>query len=199
MKQLSIPIVPQAGGYGCVAAAWQAHGEQIRSFLRHRLGDAQAADDVLQDVFFKAMRQGKNFCALDDPRAWLFKVAHHALVDRARSQHPAEPIEALAEVLPAPDAEPVSAVAALQGCLQRVLGEMPPDDAELLRACDIGGQTQADYAQAHGLSLPAVKSRLLRARQRLRSRLVEVCRVHFDDDGQVSGHAGRLPTPDAGA
>jgi RNA polymerase sigma-70 factor (ECF subfamily) len=196
MKQLPRPVTPQAGGYGCVGAAWQAHGEEIRGFLRRRLGDAHAADDVLQDVFFKAMRQGKAFCALDDPRAWLFKVAHNALVDRARTAHAAEPIEPLAELLPAHESEPVSAVDALTGCLQRVLGELSSDDADVLRACDIQGQTQADYAQAQGLSLPAVKSRLLRARQRLRRRLVEVCRVRFDDLGQVSGHAGRTPAPD---
>jgi RNA polymerase sigma-70 factor (ECF subfamily) len=201
MKQMPRPAVAQAGGYGCVGAAWQAHGDEIRAFLRRRLGDAHAADDVLQDVFFKAMRQGKAFCALDDPRAWLYKVARNALVDRSRTAHPAEPIEPLAEVLPAHEADPVPAVDALTGCLQRVLGELSAADADVLRACDIEGQTQGDYAQAHGLSLPAVKSRLLRGRERLRRRLVQVCRVRFDGLGQVSGHEGRAaePEPDPGA
>lgn len=196
MRPVPPPLVPRAGGYACVGAAWQAHGEEIRGFLRRRLGDAHAADDVLQDVFFKAMRQGQAFCKLDDPRAWLFKVARNALVDRLRTTHPAEPIEPLAEALPAHETEPVSAVDALTGCLQRVLGELSPADADVLRACDIQGQTQADYAQSHGLSLPAVKSRLLRSRERLRRRLVQVCRVRFDGLGQVSGHEGRLPQTD---
>ena len=51
------------------------------------LSDGDAADDVLQDVFVKAMRQGQGFCSLDNPRAWLFQVARNALVDRARTAH----------------------------------------------------------------------------------------------------------------
>ena len=75
--------------------------------------------------------------------------------------------------------------------MARTLGELAPEDAAILRACDLEGQTQRDFAHAHGLSLPAAKSRLLRARQRLRERLTTVCQVQFEPDGSVCGHAGR--------
>jgi RNA polymerase sigma-70 factor (ECF subfamily) len=72
------------------------------------------------------------------------------------------------------------------------LGELKPEDADVLRQCDMAGTTQRAYAELQGLSLPAVKSRLLRARQRLRERMAKVCRVHFDpQDGRVCGHEGR--------
>ena len=56
------------------------------------MSDNDTADDLLQDVFVKAMRQGRGFCALDNPRAWLFQVARNALVDRLRVTHPHEPL-----------------------------------------------------------------------------------------------------------
>jgi RNA polymerase sigma-70 factor (ECF subfamily) len=182
---------PRRDGFACVTSAWQAHEAELRGYLRHRLGDADGAEDVLQDVFVKAMRQGQGFCSLDNPRAWLFQVARNALVDRARLAHPTVPLpEDLAEVaVQAHDTPPP--VDALADCLTRTLAELSAEDAEVLRACDLDGQTQRAFAQAHGLSLPAVKSRLLRARQRLRERLVKVCRVSFDA-GTVSGHAGRV-------
>jgi RNA polymerase sigma-70 factor (ECF subfamily) len=34
------------------------------------------------------MRQGQGFCALENPRAWLFQVARHALIDAARLTKP---------------------------------------------------------------------------------------------------------------
>lgn len=45
-----------AGAFACVAAAWQAHEAELRGYLRHRVGDEPAADDILQDVLVKEMR-----------------------------------------------------------------------------------------------------------------------------------------------
>ena len=44
--------------FACVSSAWQAHEGKLLGYLRHRLSDVDAADDVLQDVFVKAMRHG---------------------------------------------------------------------------------------------------------------------------------------------
>jgi hypothetical protein len=40
----------------------------LGGFLRHHLPDEYAAEDLLQGVFVKAMRQGEGFCTLDNPR-----------------------------------------------------------------------------------------------------------------------------------
>lgn len=170
--------------FGCIAQAWQAHEGELRGYLRHRMAEADAADDVLQDVFVKAMRQGQGFCTLTNPRAWLFQVARNALIDRARTSHPTE---LLADDAPIADPGPVelAPVDTLAECLTSVIGTLAPEDAAVLRACDLQGQTVREYAQLCGLSLPAIKSRLLRARQRLRERLLVDCQVGFDLDGSV--------------
>ena len=177
--------------FACVSAAWQAHEAELRGYLRHRASDHDAADDVLQDVFVKAMRQGQDFCTLDNPRAWLFQVARNALVDRARTSHPTEPLpEGRAEPVAEPPAQ-LEPVDALTGCLERTLSELSADDSAIVRACDLQGQTLREFARAHGLSLPAGKSRLLRARQRLRDRIASACQVRFEADGQVAGFVPR--------
>ena len=181
--------------FDCVAAAWQAHEGELRGYLRHRLADTDAADDVLQDVFVKALRQGQGFCTLDSPRAWLFQVARNALVDRLRTSHPHDPLtDELSDTI-AVDAQPVAPIDALADCLSRTLGELSAEDAAILRACDLEGRTQRAFAQAQGLSLPAVKSRLLRARQRLRGRISQACQVRFEADGSVGAH---VPRPSQG-
>jgi len=179
--------------FACVSSAWQAHEGELLGYLRHRLADADAADDVLQDVFVKALRHGQGFCTLDNPRAWLFQVARNALVDRVRTAHATEPLpDGPAEPV-APLPETMAPVDALANCLTRSLGELSPDDAAILRACDLEGHTVRSFADAHGLGLPATKSRLLRARQRLRDRLTTACQVRFDADGSVAGHVPRPP------
>jgi RNA polymerase sigma-70 factor (ECF subfamily) len=178
-------------GFACVSAAWAAHEGELRGFLRHRLADPAQADDLLQDVFIKAMRQGHGFCTLDNPRAWLFQVARNVLVDHARRSRPALAIDEVADTLAAPADEPPPAVDALTDCLARVLDELTPEDADILRACDLQGQVVRAYAQAQGLGLPAAKSRLLRARHRLRDRMTAACQLRFDDDGRVASHVPR--------
>ena len=191
MRQDTLPEGREAPPGGCVQRAWRAHVGELRGYLRHRLADVAAADDVLQDVFVKALAQGREFCDLGNPRAWLFQVARNALVDRLRAAHPAEPLpDDLAD-----ESEPWSQrhapIDALAECVDRVLGELSEDDADVLRACDLGGQTQREFAAARGLSLVAAKSRLLRARKRLRERLISSCQVAFDDDGTVCRHVPR--------
>ena len=110
------------------------------------------------------------------------------LVDRYTEPMPDGPAEPAA-----PPQETLAPVDALTDCLTRCLGELSPDDAAIVRACDLDGQTVRRFGEAHGLGLPAAKSRLLRARQRLRERLTTACQVRFDADGSVAGHVPRPP------
>mgnify|MGYP006421005629 CR=1 FL=1 len=171
-------------GYACVSGAWRQHEQELRGFLVNRLADGDAAEDLVQEVFLRAMREGAGFCRLDSPRAWLFRVARNAAVDRQRRERPAEPVP---EDLAAE--EPQSApVDDLNACIKRNLPALRESDRDIIRHCDLEGRPQRDYAEALGLSVGAVKTRLFRARQRLRERLVQQCRVRFDEDGRVCCH-----------
>ncbi len=173
--------------FPCLDAAWRAHEKELRGYLAHRLGERHAAEDLLQDIFVKAIRQGADFCQIGNTRAWLFQVTRNALVDyqRLKKDHAELPDDiAAAESR----TEPVDALA---GCLGRVLEELPPEDGDIIRQCDLNGVKQQAYAASHGLSLPAAKSRLLRARQRMRDLMMVNCQVRFDDAGRVENHIPR--------
>lgn len=74
-------LMPNAMPFECILDAWNAHEQEIRNYLMHRMGTADSAEDVLHEVFLKAMRQGAGFCQIENPRAWLFQVARNALAD----------------------------------------------------------------------------------------------------------------------
>jgi RNA polymerase sigma-70 factor, ECF subfamily len=173
--------------FSCVIKSWQAHEGELRGYLQHRTNDRHQAEDLLQDVFVKAMRQGSGFCDLDNPRAWLFQVARNALIDYRRLHR--ENAE-LPDDIPEPDAQ-TEPVAALSGCVGRVLTELSAQDRDVIEQCDLNGMKQQDYAAARGLSLSAVKSRLLRARQHMRDTMSVNCKVQFDAQGRVEGYVPR--------
>ena len=173
----------------CLMTAWHQHEAELRGWLRHRLGNAADAEDLLQDVFIKAMRQGERFCAIVDARAWLYEVARNTLADRLRL---ARTTVELPEDLSA-NLEEAAAVDSLAVCLPRVLSELSPEDCEAITLCDLERMSQEEYARRKGLSLPGAKSRVQRARKRLREQLTQSCQVRLDAAGQVSDFVPRAP------
>lgn len=166
----------------CVLSAWSQFEAELRGFLVRRLRDPDIAEDLLHDTFVKALAEGAGFCDLQNPRAWLYRVTRNGLIDHLRQQH--QVVEELPEELP--QQEPIqAAVDDLTNCLPRALNELSTEDAEAIRLCDLDGMTQADYAQAMGISLPGAKSRVQRARRRLKQHLKQACQVKFDASGQV--------------
>jgi RNA polymerase sigma-70 factor (ECF subfamily) len=171
----------------CLTTAWTAHEPELRNWLRHRLGNPAEADDLLQDLFLKALRQGDRFCSVQNARAWLFEVARNTLADRLRV---ARETVALPKDLAAPADEP-DTVDTLTACLPRVLSELSAEDREAITLCDLQGMPQAEFADTKGLNLSAAKSRLQRARQRLKQRMTQVCQVQIDDAGHVADFVPR--------
>lgn len=166
--------------HACVSHAWGLHESELRAFLQSRTTHAEA-EDLLQHVFLKAIQQGNRLCGMKSVRGWLFRVARNRLIDLHRTSKAHEP---LSEHLSAPEKDHVP-VEALSECLPRVLSELHPEDREIITHCDLEGMPQAEFAGIHGLTLAAAKSRIQRARKRLKSTLKENCRVQFDDAGKV--------------
>lgn len=166
----------------CLLAAWSAHAAELRGYLRHQLDDPDTADDLLHEIVLRVLRQGGRFCAVEQPRAWLFQVARNAVTDHRRGRREFLP---LSEELPAPAPGERAPVEQLGQCLPRVLAELSEEDRLALTLCDIEGLTQQALAERLGISLPGAKSRVQRARTRLQRRLVDVCQVRFDETGRV--------------
>ncbi len=174
----------------CLTRAWTAHAPELRNWLRHRSHDEALADDLLQDLFLRALRQGQRFCDLQNARAWLFEVARNLLADHFRVAHAS---------LPLPDdlqaqSEDVATVDELTGCLPHVLSELSAGDRDALTLCDLQGMAQAEYARLRGLHLSAAKSRVQRARVRLRQQMSVACQVRFGAGGSVTDFVPRTPS-----
>lgn len=165
----------------CLLRAWDSHESELRAWLRSRLGNPHDAEDMLQDLFLKAMRQDRTFCEIANARAWLFEVARNALADRLRLKK--EQVELPDDL--AAEHEEMPTVESLAACLPRALSELSEEDREALTQCDLEGMSQEDYAHLKGLSLPGAKSRVQRARKRLREHLTDACQVTFDAAGKV--------------
>lgn len=171
----------------CILNAWNSHEQELRAFLLARIDNPHEADDVLQELFLKLARQADAFCEVDNPRAWLFRVLRNCLIDRLRT---AKTFLDLNADMPL-ERDEIPPITELETCLLRNLEELRAEDKSVIKHCDLQGQTQLQYAQQQGLTLSAVKSRLLRARARLRKKIEINCQVEFDENGHVCCHTPR--------
>ena len=163
---------------------WSRHEPELRGWLRARMPVSSDVEDVLQDSFVKAMHQGDRVSEVTQPRAWLFEITRNTLIDRLRAQKPLAPLPTDWQELPE-EPKDLDTVDALVACLPRVLSELDAQDREAIELCDLQGMAQAEFARLKGLTLPAAKSRLQRARQRMRERMAQACQVTFDSSGRV--------------
>ena len=173
----------------CLMQTWHQVEPELHVWPLKRLGDRADADDMLQDLFLKAIRQQDRFCELRNARAWLFELARNALIDRLRVTR--EQIELPEDLVT--DVTEVAAVDSLAACLPRVLSELSAEDREALSLCDLQGMSQHDYADLKGISLPGAKSRVQRARKRMRAQLASACQLRFDAADKVSDFVPRPP------
>ena len=142
------------------------------------LGHREAAEDVTQEAFVAAWRRIDTFRG-GAFRSWLFTIAANRARDELRRgvRRPATSLDAArddpdrADIDP-PDRDPGPQAAAEQGemraALEAALGGLPADWREVVVLSDIHGMDYAEIAQVTGIALGTVKSRLSRARARLR-------------------------------
>ena len=164
----------------CLMSAWSENAQPLSHWLKAKSHDEALAEDLLQEVFIRAMLKDAEFCDITNPRAWLYRVANNLLIDNSRKKR-LDPLEQ--DIEQEPNSEAI--IDTLTQCLSRVLTELPEQDSHILKACDIKGMTQQEYANQHDLTLPAVKSRLLRARGKLKKQLMTSCKVKLDANQQV--------------
>lgn len=174
----------------CLMQAWDQYQAELRAWLGRQLDNTVEADDLLHELFIRSLRQGSRFCALANARAWLFEVARNLVTDHYRARK---------VLLPLPDDLPAAAdyedpVATLAACLPRALAELAEQDREALMLCDLEGMKQEHYAALRGISLAAAKSRIQRARTRLKDHLQQVCQIQLDEQGKVCCFIARPST-----
>ncbi|MFN3751115.1 MAG: sigma-70 family RNA polymerase sigma factor [Thiobacillus sp.] len=145
----------------------------LLAYLRRQVGDAALAEDLLQDVFVKALTAKP---APDNPDGWLRTVARNTVADYFRRLRATEP---LSDDAPSPPPADTLAHEGLATCLRPLAATLPPRYRDTLLALEFGDRTVRDLAEAESVSLSAIKSRAARARRMLRERVLDCCRVDF--------------------
>lgn len=152
-----------------------AQRERWLAFLRPRVRDEAAAEDILQDSLLKAFRKGDSIARDESSIAWFYRVLRNTLIDHARRQNarPEYPADSLDSLIPE-NLAPEGAPATCQ-CFYRRLDHLKPRYARLIRLIDLEQRPVAEVAELLGERLSGVHVALHRARKALRRELERFC------------------------
>ncbi len=140
------------------------------------------AEDAMQDAFMKAYSHLDRFQEESRFYTWLVRIAANEALMRLRKRSPNqvsldEPIETDDDFIPqqiedwGPSPEQRFAQTEMRDILRGVIEELTPDFRIVFVLRDVEGLSTEETAEAVGISEAAVKSRLLRARLKLRQKL----------------------------
>ena len=156
-----------------VDAAYAEHGPALRAFCVHATSDPQLADDIVQEVLLRAWRSPQGLDPERGPvRAWLFTVARHLLIDRARARS-ARPIEVSAEGTTGPVAPDDVDRALEQWQITDALGQLSKAHRDVLIQLYYLDRSVAEAAQVLDVPPGTVKSRAYYALRAMRLTLQE--------------------------
>jgi RNA polymerase sigma-70 factor (ECF subfamily) len=140
---------------------------RLRRYARALTGERGAADDLVQDTLERAWTKLHLWRSGSDLRAWLFTIMHNVHVNQVRSR-------ASKAMVPLDDDMPDAPVRATQADMLEVrdidsaLQRLPVEQREVVLLIALEHMSYQETADALGIPIGTVMSRLARARDRLR-------------------------------
>ncbi len=160
----------------------QAYERQVFNLAWRIMGDSDSAADATQEAFISAYKSVGRFRG-GSFRSWILRIVTNACYDelRRRKRRPAGSLEKLFDEMGVPepddpgdlihkpeDPEAATERAELSSAIQDCLNRLPDDFRVVAVLADVQGYEYTEVAQVIGIPLGTVKSRLARARARLR-------------------------------
>lgn len=172
----SAPAVQRPRDEQWLTDAFGRHSAAVLAYARRRVDSAEDAEDVVVEVFSTAWR--RRDVVPDEPLPWLYATAANVIAHVIRSEARRTRLGArLASVTPlhgegTDPADAVVAAADARGLVAAALDDLAESDAELLRLWAWEGLEPAEIAEVLGCSPGTARTRMHRARARLRAALV---------------------------
>lgn len=171
-----------ASTYQQVAPTFLQYEEQLKSFIRKRIADEDDSKDLLQQVLLKLYRHCEKLPEVQNMQAWLYQITRNTLNDYFREAvRRGGAMDKLAE----PVDLPKEGFAEVVEYIRPLIALLPQKYARPLIMSDLEGYSQQQVAEQLGLSLSGAKSRIQRAREKLREIIIECCLLELDRNGHL--------------
>lgn len=168
-----------------IESVWDDFKSQLLSYIQTKVSDRFAAEDILQEVFIKVYSNINHVDNLSNLKAWLYKITHNTIVDYYRGKNTDNmPIHEMVDrVWDEKESENMNEE--ISTCLKALLSGLPDQYKEPLEMYILHNSKHREIAEKLGISVSGSKSRVQRARGKLRELLSSCCELEFDRRGNI--------------
>ena len=162
---------------------WRQFSGRLRAFIRARVPDEETAEDILQEVFLRIHSKMGTLRDVGKLEGWIYQITRNAIIDHYRSSRATDE---LPETLGAwEDAYEDDLVTRLTADVREMAEALPEPYREAFLLTAYEGVGQKELAERLGLSYSGAKSRVQRARQKVKDMLMICCHFEFDRRGMI--------------
>ncbi|HEY0702712.1 MAG TPA: sigma-70 family RNA polymerase sigma factor [Candidatus Acidoferrales bacterium] len=153
-----------------LAALYDRYAGMLSSVLNRILRDTQAAEEILQDIFYQLWRSAEQFDASRGSLpGWLLVIARNRAISRLRRHNPASGEELLENTVVLPtNLESSIAQQQMVGKVRSAMDSLPKEQRAALELAYFEGLTHSEIAARTGDPLGTVKTRLRSALETLK-------------------------------
>lgn len=172
----------QAGDMAAFEGLVELHRERIFRLAVHLLGSEDEAAEVLQESFLAAYRNLNQFRGEAQFGTWVYRIAANAALQLGRRRRVRQSVEVPLETATNPDGDGEMAHGRdvegqaldveLRRAIERAAEQLGPESREVFVLKDLEGLSYEEIGEITGVSVPALKSRLHRARLSMREAIV---------------------------
>ncbi|HWR16756.1 MAG TPA: sigma-70 family RNA polymerase sigma factor [Terriglobales bacterium] len=194
-EELALVNAAKAGDMGAFEDLVRRYDRNVFRIAQHITQNREDAEDVVQDAFLKAFQNLGQFQGQSKFYTWLVRIAVNEALMKLRKRRPErfvsldEDVKTEEDSMPreiadwSPNPEQQYNQAELKDILGKTIQGLPAGFRTVFVLRDVEGLSTEETAEALDLSIPAVKSRLLRARLQLRERLNKYFKTRKSGDG----------------
>jgi RNA polymerase sigma-70 factor (ECF subfamily) len=200
VSELTLVQAAKAGDLEAFSELVNRYDRNVFRIAQHITHNEEDAQDVVQDAFLKAYQNLEQFQGNSKFYTWLVRIAVNEALMKLRKRRNEKTVSLDEDVetdegsIPrevadwSPNPEQIYGQSELGDILKKTIQGLPPGFRTVFVLRDVEGLSTEETAEMLGLSVPAVKSRLLRARLQLRERLAKYFKARKNGDGQREVH-----------
>lgn len=175
-----------------INSIWNNFRRELLYFIKAKVKDEYAAEDILQEVFIKVYKSIDQLVDQTKLKSWLYRTTNNAIIDfyRQKKQSTLELDEIEVEQKMEDDTENMNREAA--ECIKSMLDELPDKYKEPLKLHEFKGMKHKEISQKLNISLSGSKTRIQRARNKLKETLIKCCEFEIDAYGNILDYRKRI-------
>jgi RNA polymerase sigma-70 factor, ECF subfamily len=167
-----------------VTTIWADFHKELKAFIINKTRNSADADDILQEVFLKIIRNIDKVNRAENLRQYLYGIVRNTINDYFRNGKPFADDKEIEEKFTEEEAQSLNATIA-DCCIKPFINMLPDNYREALLITEFQDISQKELAEKLNISYSGAKSRVQRGKEKLKELILNCCAYQSDKYGNL--------------